>query len=142
MRQKRREFIRSCAAISAGILCKGGALLFSGCSSVSYVPFTTTENAFVVKKAAFGAQPFVLIKSREFPAPIYIARVDEENYSAVLLLCTHKECEVSAGPGLLICPCHGSEFSVTGEVVSPPAEKNLYAFKVRTDAENVYLEAP
>ncbi|MCK6621086.1 MAG: Rieske (2Fe-2S) protein [Calditrichaceae bacterium] len=142
MRQNRREFIRSCAAISAGIVCGSGALLVSGCSSVQYVPFATTENAFVVKKAAFGAQPFVLIKSREFPAPIYIARLAEGNYAAVLLQCTHKQCEVSAGPGLLICPCHGSEFSVTGEVVSPPAEKNLYAFKVRADAENVYIEAP
>jgi cytochrome b6-f complex iron-sulfur subunit len=127
--------------ISAGILCGGGSLLLSSCSGMTYAPFTTTENAFVVKKLDFGEQPFVLIKSRRFPAPIYIARLDAENYSAVLLQCTHKQCEISAGTDLLICPCHGSEFSVTGEVVSPPAEKNLYQFKARADAENVYIEA-
>jgi len=140
MHRTRREFIKSCGMISAGIFCGGGSLLLNACSGVSYIPFTTTENAFVVKKIDFGEQPFALLKSRHFPAPIYIARLDRENYSAVLLQCTHKRCEVSAGAELLICPCHGSEFSITGEVVNPPAEKNLYQFKVRADAENIYIE--
>ena len=140
MPQNRREFLKSCGMISAGIACGGASLLLNACSSVSYIPYVTTENAFVVKKADFGEQPFALLKSSHFPAPIYITRLKEENYSAVLLLCTHKECEVSAGAELLICPCHGSEFSITGEVVSPPAEKDLYRFQVRSDAENIYIE--
>jgi Rieske Fe-S protein len=40
---------------------------------------------------------------------------------------------------LLICPCHGSEYSSSGKVLQPPAEKDLYSFGIKTDSENIYI---
>jgi cytochrome b6-f complex iron-sulfur subunit len=141
MKQNRREFIKSCGLASAGILCGGSVLLLEGCgASIRYLPFETQEDTFVVKKADFMEAPFAAIKSLNLPAPIYIHKLDEDNYSALLMECTHKQCELSASGEILVCPCHGSEFSNTGEVLNPPAEKPLYRFAVRVAAENIYIK--
>ncbi len=140
MHQNRREFLKTCGAISTGILCSSGALVLPGCSGLRYIPFETAGNSLVVKKAEFIEKPFAAVKTRNLPAPIYIYKLDEENYSALLMECTHKKCELSAAGALLICPCHGSEFSNTGEVLNPPAEKPLYKFDVKIDGENVLIE--
>jgi Rieske Fe-S protein len=41
--------------------------------------------------------------------------------------CPHAGCDVdySAQDGKFICPCHGSEFNIKGEVIQGPAKQNL-----------------
>ncbi len=140
MKSNRREFLKTCGALSAGLAC-GGLTLLAGCGgSVRYLPFDIAGNVVVVKKTAFLEQPSAAVKTRSFPTPIYLYRHGDDDYSAVLMQCTHKQCELSAAGDRLACPCHGSEFSHTGEVLQPPAEKPLHRFTVRTDAENLYIE--
>jgi cytochrome b6-f complex iron-sulfur subunit len=65
--------------------------------------------------------------------------INEDDYSALLLQCTHKGCELQPQGNFLICPCHGSEFTNKGVVQNPPAEQNLKTFKTSTDNENIYI---
>ena len=40
--------------------------------------------------------------------------------------CTHLGCEINKTEnGILVCPCHGSEYSSTGNVIKGPADKHL-----------------
>lgn len=40
--------------------------------------------------------------------------------------CTHLGCEINKTEnGILVCPCHGSEYSSTGKVIKGPADKHL-----------------
>lgn len=53
--------------------------------------------------------------------------------------CTHQGCTVSpAGPALL-CPCHGSQFTLTGAVTSGPAPTALHPVAVKVVSGEVVL---
>ena len=51
--------------------------------------------------------------------------------------CTHEECSLAEGEldeGVVVCPCHGSEFDVrTGDVLTPPALDPLPIYEAREE---------
>ena len=51
--------------------------------------------------------------------------------------CTHEECSLAGGEldgGVIVCPCHGSEFDVrTGDVLTPPALDPLPIYEAREE---------
>lgn len=142
----RKEFIKNCGFASIG----GTALmaLLQSCASTAYFAQTTLEeNRILIKKSEFlkiekeklTERKFVLVKSEKFDYPIGIYKISEDEFSALLLQCTHKGCELQPQGNFLVCPCHGSEFSTKGLVQNPPAEKNLKTFKTSTENENIYI---
>jgi cytochrome b6-f complex iron-sulfur subunit len=140
----RKDFIKTC-----GVVCAGSALLpmLPGCgSSVYFAKSSLSGNLLTVNKSEFIVErknkfrKYVLIKSGKYNYPVYIFRFGEDNYSALLLECTHKNCELEPHGEYIACPCHGSEFTNRGVVQNPPAEKNLTTFKTTTDNENIYVQ--
>ena len=142
----RKEFIKTC-----GYACLGGTALVAllqSCASTNYFAQTAfEENRILIKKTEFlktekekiAERKFVLVKTEKFGYPIGIYKINENEYSALLLQCTHKGCELQPHGNFLVCPCHGSEFTNKGVVQNPPAEQNLKTFKTSTDNENIYI---
>ncbi len=63
--------------------------------------------------------------------PIAVTRVSETEVVAVSRVCTHEACTVGlpASPGAVMeCPCHGSQFRASGQLVRGPAPRALAAF--------------
>jgi Rieske Fe-S protein len=60
-------------------------------------------------------------------------------YKAFSKVCTHAGCDVSkVDGGVIVCPCHGSTFSMEdGSPVSGPAKKPLPEKKVTVDGDNI-----
>ena len=125
------------------MLC-GAGIVFSAvlqsCKTAFYAPNTISENKIVVSKKHFAQNKFVLIKNDQLQAPVYLTKINESEYSAISMLCTHKSCELKPAGINLVCPCHGSEFSNTGKVLSPPAEKDLKKYNITSDMENIYIQ--
>jgi cytochrome b6-f complex iron-sulfur subunit len=122
--------------------------LLPGCATSNYTAQTTeTNNRIAIKRSEFTAsangettaRKFVLVRTDKFSFPIGVYKLDEENYSALLMECTHRGCELQPQGDFLLCPCHGSEFSNRGVVQTPPAEENLKTFQIKTDNENIYV---
>ena len=60
-------------------------------------------------------------------------------FKAFSKVCTHQGCDVSkVDGGVIICPCHGSEFSIqNGTPENGPARQKLPETKVKVDGDNI-----
>lgn len=78
------------------------------------------------------ALPDSLISGEPFvPAGRAVALYrDEQGVHAISTICTHLGCIVKANSEGFECPCHGSKFGATGEVVKGPAPTALAWLKV------------
>lgn len=133
----RREFcVRSCQAVSLLTL---GAVL-PGCagpnSPSSAPPLPSVSGTLVGRSlsitvdassplAAVGGAAIVQASTGTY----LIARTGPNAFTALTALCTHADCNVSGFTNsVYVCPCHGSEFNLTGGVVQGPAPAPLRQF--------------
>lgn len=65
----------------------------------------------------------------------YLACLADGSFLALSRTCTHLGCSVpwDAEKNRFVCPCHGSTFSMTGEVLSSPAPRPLDFYPVRIE---------
>ena len=55
-----------------------------------------------------------------------ISRTSDTTFSVVAGDCTHEGCAITGvTPSQYVCPCHGSRYSLTGQVQEGPARANL-----------------
>ncbi len=144
---ERRDFIKDC-----GILCVGAvglSALLQGCSTSNYFAKTVVDTKRIsVKKSEFTftdgekikERKYVLVRIAQSEFPICLYKHSESEYSALLMYCPHKGCELLAQGEYLVCPCHGSEFTNKGKVLNPPADQDLQQFKTTVDNENIYIQ--
>ena len=72
----------------------------------------------------------------------YLARLKDGGFLALSRTCTHLGCTVPwvSKENKFICPCHSSEFDISGEVLSPPAPRALDIFQVIIENNNVKVD--
>lgn len=133
----RRHFI-----LIAGALCGTVPVALGGCTGFRYVGYTREDNRLVVRRADFGEGSYALLENPQLPRAIYLHRLDDDSFAAVLTRCTHRGCQVEPAGDRLACPCHGSEYTFTGQVLHGPAEHALFRYRVTTDADHIYIELP
>lgn len=63
---------------------------------------------------------------------VYIVRAKEGYFYAVSAVCTHLGCITSwkAERGIIACPCHGSKFTLNGNVIEGPAPRPLLRYLI------------
>lgn len=138
---ERRKFLQSSGALGIGITCLGGTLAFlESCAAANLVSSTETGNTLMFSAIELVESKHVLTKSKRYGKPIYVTTLEDGSLSAVLTLCTHKGCEAHPEGEKLVCPCHGSEFSNTGEVLEPPATRPLQKFTARIEGDYVIID--
>jgi Rieske Fe-S protein len=139
----RRKFCtHACQAATAVALgsvlqgCGGGGGNPSGPSIPSSTPLTvvngTVAGAAITVSvdapsplAAVGGAALV----RSGAGDVLTYRTAQDAFSAVTAMCTHEACTITGINGqTYVCPCHGSQFTVTGSVVSGPATRSLRTY--------------
>jgi len=72
----------------------------------------------------------------------YLARLEDGGFLALTRKCTHLGCTVPwvAKENNFACPCHGSAFDITGNVISPPAPRALDIYPVTIENDMVKVD--
>ncbi|MDZ4823557.1 MAG: Rieske (2Fe-2S) protein [Flavobacteriales bacterium] len=140
---ERIKFIRNCGAVCAGAFILPA--LLQSCAGMHYAVFTEEGKTIRVSKSEFlsekgSPRKFVAVRITQSEFPIVLYKVSENEFVALSTECSHNSCEVRPYDTLLVCPCHGSEFSTTGKVQSPPADSDLKQFKTSTDSEYITIQ--
>ena len=79
----------------------------------------------------FAPKTVTAIPSGQF----YLACLADGSFLALSRTCTHLGCSVpwDEEKSQFVCPCHGSTFNLTGEVLTAPAPRPLDTYPVRIE---------
>ena len=133
----RRKFIKESATLCCGVGVFG---LLPACTSTQYVQHAVKGNLLSVKYSDFSNSKYVVVNPESLKAPVYIKKINEETYRAFSMLCTHKGCDVKPAGAILVCPCHGAEFSSEGKVLKGPATESLKEYRTYKEKQNIFIE--
>ena len=135
----RKEFLKTCGfGCLAGL---AGASLLQSCGSSQVlvkdidgsdilVPLTDFE---IKDNGTIEYKKYIIIQNEKLKYPICVYRFGSNNYSALLMQCTHQGTELQVFGDKLQCSAHGSEFSNKGNVENGPADRNLRNFPIKID---------
>ncbi|MCM3883228.1 Rieske (2Fe-2S) protein [Frankia sp. R82] len=160
-----RRGVLSSAAIVATA---SGAVLVAGCGSSGSSDDAASSGSTASASAAASTQPSasasagasggagsggtVLGAASSVPVgggtifaaqKVVVTQPTAGTYKAFSSTCTHRGCQVNTvANGLIKCPCHGSDFSITdGSPQAGPAQTALPAANVSVDGANIVLNS-
>jgi Rieske Fe-S protein len=132
----RKEFLKTC-----GFSCLAGITTVSLLESCSSSLAMTKDiigsdillpiDDFEIKyNGKIKYKKYIIIQNERLKYPICVYRFDTENYTALLMECTHQGAELQVYGDKLQCSAHGSEFNNKGIVDDGPATSNLRNFPI------------
>jgi cytochrome b6-f complex iron-sulfur subunit len=138
----RRNFIKKAGAISLSICAYSGlSSLLAACATTMQINSKSDVDGYIrVSLSSFEEGNSLLLNVEGIDAPIFLFRNSDTNFTAVLMVCTHKGCHLNKSGPLLVCPCHGSEFDRKGNVLSGPADENLLMYKTSLESDNILIK--
>jgi len=126
----RRTFMRRLPAVTAGLAVAISSVPLSGCASTPYLTPVAVPGGLSVPAADLGPTGAAFVQAPGMERPIYLHRAASGSWIALLASCTHRGCQPEPLADRLVCPCHGSEFSLTGDVIEGPADEPLTRYDV------------
>lgn len=145
-KQTRREFCaKACHAtalaavggvLGAALQGCGGAGTSGGGSGSALPIISASQSGGIVTLTIDAASPLAAVGTaalvQSSGGSLLVAHTGQDTYLAVSSRCTHQGCTITGYSGqTYICPCHGAQFTATGQVTSGPASSALAQFKTQ-----------
>jgi len=139
---RRRDFVQRLPVIGSGLMLGASSLSLTGCGGVSYLVPATPAGRLVIHAQDLGLAGDAFVQGPGMSRPVYLRRSAQGEIVALLASCTHNGCQPAPYADRLVCPCHGSEFSLEGDVLQGPADRPLTRYEVtETDGDvTVWLD--
>ena len=156
MKISRREFfIKSAGAIvvvsSSGLI----SSIVTSCSNNSTGPANTTPLSTIQGTVAnneiavaIASSPIenkstrALVLYNNGSGAILVEHNSDDTYKALSGICTHQSCVVSGfddNSSRFVCPCHGSQFDLNGNVAQGPANRSLAEYNTRVENNSLII---
>ena len=136
---RRREFVRRLPVVGSGLVLGASSLSVQACGGIAYLAPATAPGRLMVDRAQMDDAGEAFVQAPGMSRPIYVRRASSGEVVALLASCTHNGCQPAPVGGRLVCPCHGSEFSLEGEVLQGPASRPLTRYEVTAEGEDVVI---
>lgn len=137
----RRTFVHRLPVLPV-VMSTGSAIALGACGGVPYVRPVPTRQGLTFPTAGLGPDGDAFVLDSGMERPIYVRRADSGGFTAVLASCTHRGCQPEPVADRLSCPCHGSEFTFDGAVLSGPAESPLVRYQVEEASGEIHIRIP
>ncbi len=138
----RRKFLQT---VSEAVALGAAPILLNACAAgVATYRGTTDGKTIIVPKAEAApllqSNGVMIVRAANFPVPIIVRNLGAAGFIALSPICSHAGCEVRVMPNSFECPCHGSVYSVEGEVEDGPAPRALQRFSIEETSENFIIK--
>jgi Rieske Fe-S protein len=143
MNLSRRIFLHKVSTLSLGTVPL--ASVFFGCSATGLTTYRAISDERMVRISVFDYPEFQLsdgaiqLEVEHAVSPIVVVRTSENSFVALSPICTHLGCTVRKDGTFFRCPCHGSTYTLNGNVVRGPAEQSLRTFKTEYDGKTLVI---
>ncbi len=126
----RRDFVvTTCGAIGAAAI---GGVAAAGCASLATVPVRPSNGkvTLTLRNHPRLLQPggFIRIVPEGSAETLFVIAAADASYTVLSSICTHLRCTVNLEGQRFVCPCHGSTYDRSGEVLVGPADKPLASY--------------
>ncbi len=119
----RRDFLKMTSAGILGFILLNGVLMLKKYAFLSGLPESRTINLSGKPDGTYFYDSFLVVKQGN-------------QYRALSNKCTHAGCKISNRQGdHLVCACHGSVYSITGQVLKGPATHSLQQLEFTWDEQ-------
>lgn len=141
----RRQVLSATAMGAAGLAltaCSSGDSAESGTGQEAQTPAgaqPAASGSALVATADVPVDSGVIVDSGQ--TKVVVTQPTDGEFVGLSAVCPHQNCLVNKVEGTtIICPCHGSEFSITdGAVIQGPATTGLTPVEVTVDGDQVVL---
>ncbi len=140
---ERREFLQRFerTALGACALAASTSLPFvmGACASLPTVRGELRDGAVLLPLASLAADGTALVAVPGMDLPLFVRRIGVGKAIALSTRCMHRGCEVEPEAERLVCPCHGSEYTLDGAVLKGPTTRPLARFAVTETGEALVI---
>ncbi|HEU4436038.1 MAG TPA: Rieske (2Fe-2S) protein [candidate division Zixibacteria bacterium] len=136
----RKEFLQGTLSAAAVVAILPVSVFLEGCAVHSQtLRVSAKENrvrlALIDLPKLTEPGGFVKVYPFGFAHPIVLFQNTSGDFFAVSTTCTHAGCEVRKTKSKFECPCHGSQYDLSGKVIRGPAPAALTRFPVRKEGD-------
>lgn len=140
--QNRREFIKRTCTLCAGIA--GLGILTSQLTGCNLLPICKGEECkgmISVPLISFTDKiNMIIVRNNQLDYDILLIKIDENNYNALQMKCTHQDNPLIANQTGLYCSAHGSTYDLEGKVTKEPALSPLKKFKTEKNNSSILID--
>jgi Rieske Fe-S protein len=141
----RKEFLKAAAGVLAAATAVPLSVFLEGCAIKSQVVRASTKEnrvRLLLSDLPKLTEPdgYVKLYPPGFGHPIVLFNHPSGEIFALSITCTHQGCEVRKGKTKFECPCHGSQYDLSGKVLRGPASEPLTRFPVERKGEVLEID--